>query len=86
MWSLFRYKSFVAVSGNFRWKVPVFDDVLLSHEHEVFSTTSLDKTCLEYEFQTDCNYYVDSRQTLLALKLKIVRGRGYETYKTKENK
>ena len=34
----------------------------------------------------DRNYYVDLRQTYLALKLKLVRGRGYETHNTKEVK
>ena len=38
------------------------------------------------EYQTDRNYYVDLRQIYLALKLKFVRGRGYETYNTKEVK
>ena len=42
------------------------------------------QNCIEFEFQTDRNYYVDLRQTYLALKLKPVRGRGYETYNTKE--
>ena len=41
---------------------------------------------MEFEFQTDRNYYVDLRQTYLALKLKLVRGRGYGTYNTKEVK
>ena len=40
----------------------------------------------EFEFQTDRNYYVDLRQTYLALKLKLVGGRGYETYNTIEVK
>ena len=39
-----------------------------------------------FEFQTDPNYYVDLRLTFLALKLRIVRGRGYETYKSNETK
>ena len=30
--------------------------------------------------------YIDLRQTYLALKLKLVKGRGYETYNTKEVK
>ena len=41
---------------------------------------------MEFEFQTERNYYVDLRQTHLALKLKLVRGRGYETYNSKETK
>ena len=70
----------MTVCGNLGGKVPVVDDVLSSHEQEIHPTTSLD------EFQTDRNYYVDLRQTYVALKLKLVRGRGYETYNTKEVK
>ena len=82
----FRYQPFVAVSGNLGGKVPVVDDVLSSHEQEIYPTTSLDEICREFEFQTDWNYYVDLRQTYFTLKLKLVRGRGYETYNTKEVK
>ena len=51
--------------------------ILLPHSFE---------NCKEFEFQTDRIYYVDLRQTYLVLKLKPVRGRGYETYFTKEVK
>ena len=86
MSSAFRYQPFVAVSGSLGGKVPVVDDVLSSHEQEIYPTTSLDENCIEFEFQADRNYYVDLRQTYLALKLKLVKGRGYETYNTKEVK
>ena len=82
----FRYQPFVAVSGNLGGKVPIVDDVLSSHEQEIHPTTSLDENCIEFEFQTDRNYYVDLRQSLLALKLKFVKGRGYDTYESKEKK
>ena len=82
----FRYQSFVAVSGNLGGKVPIVDDVLFSHEQEIYPTTSLDENCMEFEFQTDRNYYVDLRQSFLALKLKLVKGRGYDTYQSKEKK
>ena len=82
----FRYQPFVAVSGYLWGKIPVVEDVLSSQEHEIYPTTSLDENCIEFEFQTDRNYYVDLRQTYLASKLKLVRGRGYETYNTKELK
>ena len=74
----------MAVSGNPGGKVPVVDDVLSSYEQEIYPTTSLDEKCIEFEIQPDRNYYVDLRQTYLALKLKFVRGRDYETYVTKE--
>ena len=84
MSSNFRYQPFVAVSGNLGGKVLIVDDVLSSHEQKIYPTTSLDENCIEFEFQTDRNFYVDLRQTYLALKLKLVRGRGYETYNSKE--
>ena len=86
MSSIFRYQHFVAVSGNIGGKVPVADDVLSSHEQEIYPTTSFDENCIDFEFQTDRNYYVDLRQTYLTLKLKLVRERGYGTYKSKEVK
>ena len=82
----FRYQPFVAVSGNLGGKVPIVDDVPSLHEQEIYPTTSLDENCIEFEFQTDRNYYVDLRQSFLALKLKFVKGRGYDTYESKERK
>ena len=38
----------------------------------------------EFEFQMDWNYFVVLRQTHLALKLKLVRGRDYGTYNTNQ--
>ena len=82
----FRYQPFVAVSGNPGVKVPVVDDVLSSHEIENYPTTCLDENSIEFEFQTDRNVYVDLRQTYLALKIQIVKGRAFDTYKTIEKK
>ena len=75
----FRYQHFVAVSGNLGGKVPIVDDVLSSHEQEIHPTTSLDEICREFESQTERIFYVDLRQTFLALKLKFVKGRGYNS-------
>ena len=84
MSSNFRYQTFVTVSGNHGGKVPVVDNVLLSHEQDFYPKTSLDENCIVFEFQTDRNYYVDLRQMYLALKLKFGKGCAYETYNTKE--
>ena len=78
--------TFVTVSGNLGGKVPIVDDVLSSHEQEIYPTASPDENCIEFEFQTDRIYYVDLRQSFLALKLKFVKGRGYDTYESKEKK
>ena len=50
MLSIFRYQHFVAVFGKLGGKVPVVDDVLLSHEQEIHPTTSFDENCNEFDF------------------------------------
>ena len=51
-----------------------------------FITLHLDENIIEFELQTDRNVYVDLRQTHIALKIKLVKGRGFDTYKTTEKK
>ena len=53
MSSNFRYQLLVAVSGNLGGKVPRVDDVLSSHDQQIYPNTSLDENCIEFEFQTD---------------------------------
>ena len=67
----FRYQPFVAVSGNLGAKVPIVDDVLSSHEQEIYPTTSLAENCIEFEFQTDRNYYVDLREVFFGTEAQI---------------
>ena len=76
----------MTVSENHGGKVRAVDDVLSSPKQEYFSNTSLDENCIEFEVQTDRNYYFDLTQTYLALKLNFVKARGYKTYKSKEVK
>ena len=82
----FRYQHFVAVYGNPVVKVTVVDNVLSSHEREIYPTTSFDENNIEFEFQTDHNVYVDLRKTYLTLKIKLVKGHGFDTYKTTKKK
>ena len=84
--SNFWYQFFVAVSGNLGGNVPIVDDVLSSHEQEIYPTTSFGEKCIEFEYETDRNYYLVLRQSFLALKLKFVKGRGYDAYESKEKK
>ena len=84
--NIFRYQTFVAVSGNPGVKVPVVDNVLSSQGQKNYPTTSVDENSIEFEFQTDRNVYVDLQQTYLALKTKPVKGRGFDTYKTTKKK
>ena len=82
----FRYQPFVANSENLGGKFPILDDVWSSHEQKNYPTNSLDENCIKFEFQTGRNYYFDLRQSFLALKLKFVKVRGYDTYESKEKK
>ena len=61
MSSAFRYQPFVAVSETLGGKVPLVDDALSSHEQQIYPTTSLEENSMEFESQTDRNYYVDLR-------------------------
>ena len=76
----------MAVSGSVGGKVPVVDDVLSSHEQQIHPTTSLDENSIEFEFQTDRNNYTDLRQTYLSLVLKLVKHRGFDSYKKEAKK
>ena len=76
----------MAVPGITGWKVPVVDDVLSSHEQQIYPTTSPAENCIEFELKTDRNYYVNWRQTYLALKLKLVKCLDYDNYITKKVK
>ena len=82
----FRYQPFGAVSGSVGGNVPVVDDVLSSHEQQVFTTTSFDENSIEFEFQTDRNNYTDLRQMFLSLVLKLVKHRGFDSYKKEVKK
>ena len=82
----FWYHLLGAVSGSLGRKVPLVDDVLSSHEQNIYPTTSLEENCMEFKFQPYRNYYVCFRHMYLVLKLEFVKGRGYETYNTKQEK
>ena len=53
----------LAVSGNLGGQVTVVDDVLSSQEQEIYPITSLGENCIDFDFQTYWNYYVDLKQT-----------------------
>ena len=61
-------------------------DVWSPFEQEIYPTTFLDENSIEFEFQTDRNVSLDLRQTYLALKIKLVKRRGFDTYKTTKRK
>ena len=67
-------------------KIPVVDNVFFSHEQGNYPTTSPDENSIEFEFQTGSNVHLHLRQTYVGLKIKLVKLRSFDTYKTKEDK
>ena len=64
------------------WENPSSWKKVLSAKQEIFATSSLG---VEFgEFQMDRSYYVDLRNTVMALEVKLIQGRGYEAYNIKE--
>ena len=76
----------MAVSGSVGNKVLVVDNVLSSYEQQIYPTTSSDENSIEFEFQTDRNNYTDLRHACLSLVLKLVKHRGFDSYKKEVKK
>ena len=50
-------------------EVPVLETIISSYTQEVFPSTSLDESSIEFEFGTDRNLYLKMSDTHLSLKL-----------------
>ena len=61
--------------------VPVLETIVSSYTHEVFPSTSLDESSIEFEFETDRNLYLDMRGTHLSLKLQLFKERLFDAFK-----
>ena len=70
----------MALSESLGGKVSTGENVLSSHEQETYPTTSFDGNGIEFEFYTDQDLHVNLGQSYLALKVKRIKGSGYETY------
>ena len=79
--SHFRYGAFTNSSLEIFDKVPVLETIISSYTKEIFPSTSLDESSIEFEFETDRNIYLDMRDTHLSLKLQLFEGRLFEAFK-----
>ena len=52
-----------------------------SYPKKVFPSTSLDESSIEFEFETDRNFYLDMRDIHLSLKLQLFKGRLFDAFK-----
>ena len=71
--SHFWYEAFTNSSLEIFDKVPVLETIMSSYTQEVFPSTSLDESSIEFEFETDRNLYLDMRDTHLSLKLQLFK-------------
>ena len=77
----FRYGAFTNSSFEIFDKVPVLETIMSSYTQEVFPSTSLDESSIEFEFETDRNLYLNMRDTHLSLKLQLFKGRLFDAFK-----
>ena len=83
--SRFRYGAFTSISLEVFDEVPGLETKISSYTQEVFPSTSLDKSSIEFEFETDHNLNLDIRNTHLSLKLQLFKGRLFDAFKKKQN-
>ena len=79
--SHFRYGAFTNSLLEIFDKVPVLETIMSSYTQEVFPSTSLDESSIEFEFETDRNLYLDMRDTHLSLKFQLFKGRMFDAFK-----
>ena len=77
MKNLFSIKKF----ENQSFSVRSLETFISSSIQEVFPSTSLEESSIEYEFETDRNLYMDMRDTHLILKLQLFNERLFEAFK-----
>ena len=66
-------------------KVTVVEDILASHEQEIWLTRSLDENCILFDSEIIRKFYVYLRQLYLALKLKSIKSLGNESFNSEED-
>lgn len=78
--SNFRYGHFTNSCLEIFDKIPILEPILSSHVQEVYPSTSLDESSIEFEYETDRSIYLDLRDTHLLIKVQINKGRLYDEY------
>ena len=61
-------------------KIPVLETIISSYIQEVFPSTSLDESRIEFEFETNRNLYLNMRYTPHSLQLQLCKGRLFEAF------
>ena len=61
-------------------KIPVFEPIESSHVREVYRSTSLDESSIEFEIETDRSIYLDMRDIHLQIKVGLQNGRLFDDF------
>ena len=65
-------------------KFPVLEPIDSSHVQEVYPSTSLDESSIEFEFETDRSIYLDMRDIHLQIKVGLQKGRLFDDFMKKD--
>ena len=65
-------------------KIPVLEPIESSHVQEVYPSTSLDESSIEFEFETDRSIYLDMRDIHLQIKVGLQKGRLFDDFMKKD--
>ena len=82
--SNFRYGHFTNSCLEIFDKDPVLEPIESSHIQEVYPSTSLDESSIEFEFERDRSIYLDMRDIHLQIKVGLQKGRLFDDFMKKE--
>ena len=82
--SNFRYGHFTNSCLEISDKIPVFEPIESSYVQEVYPSTSLDESSIEFEFETDRSIYLDMRDIHLQIKIGLQKGRLFDDLMKKD--
>ena len=80
----FRYGHFTNSCLAIFDKIPVLEPIESSHIQEVYPSTSLDQSSIEFEFETVRSIYLDLRDIHLQIKVGLQKGRLFDDFMKKE--
>ena len=65
-------------------KIPVLEPIESSHVQEVYPSTSLDESSIEFEIETDRSIYLDMRDINFQIKVGLQKGRLFDDFMKKD--
>ena len=82
--SNFRYGHFTNSCLEIFDKIPVLEPIESSHVQEVYPSTSLNESSIEFEFESDLSIYLDMRDIHLQIKVGLQKGRLFDDFMKKD--